>query len=127
MTDYDAETWNTTQHSNAVNMLKLRYYEILRNAGKQERISRQKYMPCHVPRISLLIKNERWWKVGFLADKMANNSEWIVLFIDYYQPYAWRELLGFLAPRAVEGVEEVRDGKYRRVVFMNTGDEIYNG
>ena len=62
------------------------------------------------------------------AGKMANNRDSTVLSIDYHPPYAWCKLLGcILAPRAIEGVEEVRDGNYRRVVFLNSDGEIHNG
>ena len=43
------------------------------------------------------------------------------------QPYAWRELLGFLAPRVIEGVEEVQDSVYRRVISLNSKNENLTG
>jgi AraC family transcriptional regulator of adaptative response / DNA-3-methyladenine glycosylase II len=45
----------------------------------------------------------------------------VVLKIPCRQPYAWRELLDFLAFRAIEGVEEVKNDVYRRVVAMDYG------
>jgi len=36
------------------------------------------------------------------------------------KPYAWMDLLDFLAPRAIEGMEEVKNGVYRRVVSLNS-------
>ena len=48
-------------------------------------------------------------------------------FIDCHPPYAWRELVDFLAPRAINGVEEVRDGEYRRVVSLNSDNEVRHG
>lgn len=42
----------------------------------------------------------------------------LVLRLDYRAPFAWDELLAFLAARAVPGVELVDGGVYRRVVAI---------
>ncbi|MCW5809328.1 MAG: DNA-3-methyladenine glycosylase 2 family protein, partial [Deltaproteobacteria bacterium] len=41
------------------------------------------------------------------------------LRLDYRPPLDWDELLGFLAARAIPGVEVVADGAYRRVVHVD--------
>lgn len=43
----------------------------------------------------------------------------LVLRLDYRPPLAWRELLAFLAARAIPGVEEVDAHGYRRVVAID--------
>jgi len=42
----------------------------------------------------------------------------LALRLDYRPPLDWEALLGFLAARATAGVEEVRDGAYRRTVRL---------
>jgi AraC family transcriptional regulator of adaptative response / DNA-3-methyladenine glycosylase II len=42
----------------------------------------------------------------------------IALRLDYRPPYDWPRMLGFLAPRAVPGVERIADGSYNRVVHL---------
>jgi AraC family transcriptional regulator of adaptative response / DNA-3-methyladenine glycosylase II len=44
-------------------------------------------------------------------------------------PYAWRQLLDFLAPRTIEGVEEVgkTDSVYRRVVELESKGALHRG
>jgi AraC family transcriptional regulator of adaptative response / DNA-3-methyladenine glycosylase II len=44
-----------------------------------------------------------------------------------HPPYAWRELLNFLMPRAVEGVEEVKDSAYRRVAALRSKGDCRKG
>ncbi|MCG8480691.1 MAG: helix-turn-helix domain-containing protein [Spirochaetales bacterium] len=39
-----------------------------------------------------------------------------VLRVPYRRPFRWGDMLGFFAPRAIPGVEEVRDGVWRRAV-----------
>lgn len=43
-----------------------------------------------------------------------------VLRLAFRPPYDWNALLRFLAPRSVPGVEDVRDGVYRRIVAIQT-------
>ena len=45
-------------------------------------------------------------------------GEAIALRLDYRPPYAWDELLRYLAGRAIPGVERVVDGEYRRTVVL---------
>jgi AraC family transcriptional regulator of adaptative response / DNA-3-methyladenine glycosylase II len=40
----------------------------------------------------------------------------LILRLSYRPPFDWNALLAFFTPRAVPGVEEVRDGIYRRIV-----------
>ncbi|MGE0871035.1 MAG: AlkA N-terminal domain-containing protein [Kofleriaceae bacterium] len=42
----------------------------------------------------------------------------ITLRLDVRPPYAWDELVAFLRPRAIPGVESVTDDRYRRVVTL---------
>jgi AraC family transcriptional regulator of adaptative response / DNA-3-methyladenine glycosylase II len=43
----------------------------------------------------------------------------IVLTLPYRPPYDWAGMLGFLAARAIPGVEAVADGTYRRTVALD--------
>jgi 3-methyladenine DNA glycosylase/8-oxoguanine DNA glycosylase len=45
------------------------------------------------------------------------------LTIGYRPPYLWDEILRFFAGRAIEGVEAVVDGQYRRTVRIGFGSE----
>jgi len=42
----------------------------------------------------------------------------LVLRLSYRPPFDWNALLAFFTPRAIPGVEEVSDGVYRRIVFV---------
>jgi AraC family transcriptional regulator, regulatory protein of adaptative response / DNA-3-methyladenine glycosylase II len=46
----------------------------------------------------------------------ASSAAPLVLRLAYRPPFDWNALLAFFTPRAIPGVEEVRDGIYRRVV-----------
>src|SRR4051812_43870875 len=48
----------------------------------------------------------------------------IALRLAHRTPFAGGELLAFLAARAVPGVEEVRDGAYRRTLRLAHGDAV---
>ena len=48
----------------------------------------------------------------------------VALRLPYRPPLAWESLLGFLAARAVPGVEEVRDGTYRRTIGTEAGGAL---
>jgi AraC family transcriptional regulator of adaptative response / DNA-3-methyladenine glycosylase II len=41
--------------------------------------------------------------------------------LHYRPPYAWKGMLGFLAARAIPGIESVVDGKYSRSISVNGG------
>jgi AraC family transcriptional regulator of adaptative response / DNA-3-methyladenine glycosylase II len=58
---------------------------------------------------------------------MAENKETITLTLGYRPPYAWDELLEFLADRAIPGVELVKDGTYNRTVSIRNGNDVYCG
>lgn len=58
---------------------------------------------------------------------MAENKVTITLALGYRPPYAWDELVEFLADRAVPGVELVKDGVYSRTVSIRNGNERYLG
>jgi AraC family transcriptional regulator, regulatory protein of adaptative response / DNA-3-methyladenine glycosylase II len=49
----------------------------------------------------------------------ASTTAPLVLRLPYRPPFDWETLLDFFAPRAISGVEEVRDGIYRRVVRVD--------
>ncbi|HWD25560.1 MAG TPA: DNA-3-methyladenine glycosylase, partial [Rhizomicrobium sp.] len=50
----------------------------------------------------------------------------LILRLSYRPPFDWNALLAFFTPHAIPGVEEVRDGIYRRVVRVagHTADHI---
>jgi AraC family transcriptional regulator of adaptative response / DNA-3-methyladenine glycosylase II len=68
-----------------------------------------------------------------------HDAESVLLRISCRQPYAWRALLDFLAPRAIRGVEEVeeaekaeevekgQDAVYRRVVSLDAEGNVHCG
>ncbi|WFR55714.1 AlkA N-terminal domain-containing protein [Anaerocolumna sp. AGMB13025] len=58
---------------------------------------------------------------------MTENKETITLTLGYRPPYAWDELIEFLAGRAITGVELVKDGIYSRTVAVHNGKELYCG
>jgi AraC family transcriptional regulator, regulatory protein of adaptative response / DNA-3-methyladenine glycosylase II len=49
----------------------------------------------------------------------ASSAAPLVLRLSYRPPFDWNALLDFLTPRAIPGVEEVRDGVYRRIVSVD--------
>jgi AraC family transcriptional regulator, regulatory protein of adaptative response / DNA-3-methyladenine glycosylase II len=49
----------------------------------------------------------------------ASSAAPLVLRLAYRPPFDWNALLAFFTPRAIPGVEEVRDGIYRRVVRVD--------
>jgi AraC family transcriptional regulator of adaptative response / DNA-3-methyladenine glycosylase II len=49
----------------------------------------------------------------------ASSAAPLVLRLAYRPPFDWNALLAFFTPRAIPGVEEVRDGIYRRVVRLD--------
>ena len=57
----------------------------------------------------------------------AENEETITLTLGYRPPYAWDELVEFLADRAIPGVELVKDGTYHRTVSIRNGNDICRG
>ncbi len=51
----------------------------------------------------------------------------ITIRLGYRPPYRWDKLLGFLAERAVPGVESVKNGSYRRTAALQHNDEFVRG
>jgi len=58
---------------------------------------------------------------------MKENNEGITLSLGYRPPYAWDRLLGFLAARAIPGVESVAGNAYRRTAAVKKGEKIHYG
>jgi len=56
----------------------------------------------------------------FRAAKRAQTGETLSLLLHFRPPYDWRTMLGFLALRAVPGVERVDDDHYLRTVALGT-------
>jgi AraC family transcriptional regulator of adaptative response / DNA-3-methyladenine glycosylase II len=56
----------------------------------------------------------------------ASSAAPLALRLSYRPPFDWNALLAFFTPRAIPGVEEVRDGIYRRVVRVDgpTDDHV---
>ncbi len=61
------------------------------------------------------------------SEKATENQETITLTLGYRPPYAWDELIEFLADRAIPGVELVKDGIYSRTVSIRNGNDLYCG
>jgi AraC family transcriptional regulator, regulatory protein of adaptative response / DNA-3-methyladenine glycosylase II len=59
-----------------------------------------------------------------LRSASDNGSGTIAVRLSYREPLDWERLLGFLAARAVAGVEEVRDGVYRRTLRLPRGHGV---
>jgi AraC family transcriptional regulator of adaptative response / DNA-3-methyladenine glycosylase II len=52
------------------------------------------------------------------ADATADTAGAVVLELAYRPPYDWDAMLGFLAVRAIPGVETVADGRYARTIAL---------
>ncbi|MFZ7102490.1 MAG: AlkA N-terminal domain-containing protein [Peptococcaceae bacterium] len=61
------------------------------------------------------------------AKNISDHKEMLTLTLGYRPPYAWDELIEFLAARAIPGVEYVKDGVYHRTVALKTGNGTYYG
>jgi len=48
----------------------------------------------------------------------------LTLTLSYRPPFDWDGLLGFLARRAIPGVEEARERTYRRTVCLGSGADV---
>jgi AraC family transcriptional regulator of adaptative response / DNA-3-methyladenine glycosylase II len=57
----------------------------------------------------------------------VENNDGITIFLGYRPPYAWNNLISFLAGRAILGVESVVENAYRRTVAIKKGETIYHG
>ncbi|MBS1717221.1 MAG: helix-turn-helix domain-containing protein [Armatimonadetes bacterium] len=51
---------------------------------------------------------------GKMRRKRVSEADILTFTLGYRPPYDWESLIGFLAPRAIKGVEHVADGVYRR-------------
>lgn len=51
----------------------------------------------------------------------------ITLLLGYRPPYAWEEMISFLAARAIPGVESVSEESYRRTAVVKKGNEVHTG
>jgi AraC family transcriptional regulator of adaptative response / DNA-3-methyladenine glycosylase II len=60
------------------------------------------------------------------ASEKEHHQE-ITLALSYRPPYLWEKILGFLAGRAISGVDAVRNGEYMRTAHLVTakGKDIY--
>src|SRR5207244_11093472 len=54
-----------------------------------------------------------------LRIKKSGEPSAIVLRLGYKPPYDWDAILSFLAARAIEGVERVENGRYRRTIAVD--------
>ena len=59
--------------------------------------------------------------------RSSRDGDAITLFLAYRPPYAWDELISFLATRAIPKVECVTQDAYRRTVAIKKGEIIYSG
>ncbi|HJV65999.1 MAG TPA: AlkA N-terminal domain-containing protein [Geomonas sp.] len=57
----------------------------------------------------------------------AAHGDAITLFLGYRPPYAWQEILSFLADRAVPGVECATSEAYLRTVSLHRGEQVFDG
>lgn len=55
--------------------------------------------------------------------EVKRNSSDITLALGYRPPYHWEDMLGFLAGRAITGVDLVRDGMYLRTAHFITAED----
>lgn len=57
----------------------------------------------------------------------SEGSDAITLQLGYRPPLAWEELIAFLGTRAIEGVESIAEGRYRRSVRVEAGGSRHCG
>lgn len=58
------------------------------------------------------------------ADGVADR---LVFDLGYRPPFAWEAWLRFLATRAVDGIEAIRDGTYMRTLLVDAGGSTHTG
>lgn len=58
---------------------------------------------------------------------VCRDGDTITLFLAYRPPYAWNELISFLAARAIPKVECVSQDAYRRTVALKKGETLHSG
>ncbi|MGC9967238.1 MAG: AlkA N-terminal domain-containing protein [Syntrophobacteraceae bacterium] len=57
----------------------------------------------------------------------SEGSDAITLQLGYRPPLAWEELIAFLGTRAIEAVESIAEGRYRRSVGVEAGGRLHCG
>ena len=57
----------------------------------------------------------------------VENDDAVTLSLSYRPPFAWENLISFLAARAIPGVESVTGAVYRRTVALKKGKTVYRG
>jgi len=58
---------------------------------------------------------------------LAAAAQRVTLELKYRPPYQWEALLAFLEPRAIPGVERIRDGAYSRTMGISAAGKRYTG
>jgi AraC family transcriptional regulator of adaptative response / DNA-3-methyladenine glycosylase II len=66
-------------------------------------------------------------RLRHLEEAPDSDGDTITLFLGYRPPYAWSEMLSFLADRALPGVECATADAYRRTVSLRKGDKALDG
>lgn len=66
-------------------------------------------------------------KLRRAAKKDPDGKDGVTLSVSYRPPYAWDQLLAFLAARAIPGVESVTGNVYRRTAAIAKGETVYSG
>ncbi|KJS09795.1 MAG: hypothetical protein VR73_01170 [Gammaproteobacteria bacterium BRH_c0] len=64
----------------------------------------------------------------FRSREVAGNEDGVWLELGYRPPYAWEQLLHFLQPRLIAGVEAISNNRYRRVVaWIDSEGKLHSG
>ena len=81
-----------------------------------------------VRRFNTLVKEHyRMSPTGLRRKAGHGGSDSITLQAGYRPPLAWEELIAFLGTRAIEGVESISEGRYRRSVRVEAGGRTHCG
>ena len=82
-----------------------------------------------IRRFNALVKEHYRMNPTGLRRKAGFNegSDAITLQLGYRPPLAWEELMAFLGTRAIEGVESITEGLYRRSVSVEAGGRLHRG
>jgi AraC family transcriptional regulator of adaptative response / DNA-3-methyladenine glycosylase II len=57
----------------------------------------------------------------------VEGADTLTLYLGYRPPLDWENLITFLKHRAIEGVESVAEGRYRRSVRLEKGTRVHRG
>ena len=68
-----------------------------------------------------------WPATGIVSWQANSEQTAITVLLGYRPPYDWDGLLGFLAARAVPGLEETASGVYRRTLSLTSNGESCQG